>query len=83
MSVPAIPSVYDNLLSFLVEKATPEEILAYTVPEAVATRAIELMERNNEGLLTEGEAAELEDMRRADKLISLLKARSLNLMTYP
>lgn len=83
MSVPAIPSVYDNLLSFLVEKATPEEILAYTVPEAVATRAIELMERNNEGLLTEGEAAELEDMRRADKLISLLKARSLDLLTYP
>ena len=77
MSVPAIPSVYDNLLSFLVEKATPEEILAYTVPEAVATRAIDLMERNNEGLLTEGEAAELEDMRRADKLISLLKARSV------
>ena len=83
MSVPAIPSVYDNLLSFLVEKATPEEILAYTVPEAVATRAIELMERNNEGLLTEGEAAELEDMRRADKLISLLTARSLDLLTYP
>ena len=83
MSVPAIPSVYDNLLSFLVEKATPDEILAHTVPEAVATRAIELMERNNEGLLTEGEAAELEDMRRADKLISLLKARSLDLLTYP
>lgn len=70
MSVPAIPSVYDNLLSYLVKKATPEEILAYTVPEAVTARAIELMERNNEGLLTESESAELEDMRRADKLIN-------------
>lgn len=29
MSVPAIPSVYDNLLSYLVEKATPEETLAH------------------------------------------------------
>lgn len=35
------------------------------------------MERNNEGLLTEGEAAELEDMRRADPLIGVLRAYAL------
>ncbi len=81
MSLPRVNSVYDDLLAWLVEKATPAEILAYRVPPSAATRAIELMEKNNAGTLTEGESAELEEMRRADKLISLLKARSLTVLS--
>ena len=76
MALPRVNSAYDDLLGWLVEKATPEEILSYTLPQKVVERAIDLLEKNNEGTLTESEAAELEEMRRADALISLLKARS-------
>jgi hypothetical protein len=83
MSSTNITRVYDNLLAYLVEKATPEEILAYTIPEETAQRAIDLMERNSEGTLTPQELDELEEMRRVDKLIALLKARSLSALKQP
>ncbi len=78
MAIPHVTSVYDDLLSYLIDKATPEEILAYTIPSAVADRAVELMEKNNEGTLTAEEVVELDEMRQVDKLIGLLKARSLD-----
>jgi hypothetical protein len=83
MSSTNITRVYDSLLAYLVEKATPEEILAYTIPEETAQRAIDLMERNSEGTLTPQELDELEEMRRVDKLIALLKARSLSALKQP
>jgi hypothetical protein len=77
MATPALSPVYDNLLDYLVEKATPEEILAYTLSEEANERAIELLEKSNEGILTPEEAAEIEQMRYVDKLISGLRARAL------
>lgn len=70
--------VYEDLLAYLIDKATPEAILAFTVSDAAQERATELLERNNAGTLTPDEAAELEQMLHADRLVSVLKARALS-----
>lgn len=69
--------VYDNFLEFLVEKATPQEILAFKISEEEQQRAIELLERNNAGTITPEERQELEQMQKTDALITLLKAKAL------
>lgn len=69
---------YESLLDYLVEKATPHEILAFVISDEAQTRAVELLERGNLGTLTEEERNELEQMRQADKLVSVLKAKALH-----
>jgi hypothetical protein len=69
---------YEDLLAYLSDKVTPEAILAFTVSEAAQERADELLERNNEGTLTAEEAAELDQMLQADRLVSVLKARAIS-----
>jgi hypothetical protein len=77
MAVASIPSVYDAFLDYLVEKATPEEILAFKVSSEAEERISDLLERQSAGQLTPEEAVELEYMRRFDSLVSLLKAKAL------
>jgi hypothetical protein len=72
-----VAAVYDYLLEFLVEKATPQEILAFEIPELDRQHALELLERQDAGTLTADEAVELEQMQRIDRLVSALKAKAL------
>jgi hypothetical protein len=73
--------VYDDLLDFLIAKATPEEILAFQPSQAAEARAIELLERSSVGDLTMEEIQELEQMRQVDRLVSVLKARALETLS--
>jgi hypothetical protein len=75
--------LYDAFLDYLVQKATPHEILAFQLPESAQERADELLERNNKGTLTPEEEVELQQMLQADHLISVLKARALEAINRP
>jgi hypothetical protein len=75
--MPHVTAVYDYFLSFLVEKATPQEILAFEIPEAERQHAIDLLEKQDAGILTPEEALELEQMQRIDRLVSALKAKAM------
>jgi uncharacterized protein YciU (UPF0263 family) len=77
MASTALTPMYDYFLAFVVEKATPQEILAFEIPEVERRRAVELLDRQDAGTLTPEEAAELEQMRQVDRLVSALKARAL------
>ncbi len=68
---------YDSLLDFLVEKATPQEILAFKASPEEQARADELTAKNKAGRLTDEEAAELNSMLEIDLLVMGLKARAL------
>ena len=72
-----LPPEYHNLLDFLVEKATPQEILAYKASSGEQARADELTEKNKSGRLTEAESQELNSMLELDLLVMGLKARAL------
>ncbi len=70
--------IYDDLLDYLVEKATPAEILAFEPSQRAQARAETLLERSSEGTLLPDERAELEQMLQMDRLVSVLKARALS-----
>jgi trans-aconitate methyltransferase len=68
---------HDSMLDFLVEKATPQEILAFKVSQAEQERTLELLDKQNEGTLTPEEEAELEAIRQMDLLYMALRAKAL------
>jgi hypothetical protein len=69
--------VYDDFLDYLIEKATPAEILAFQPSPQALERAETLLDRSSEGELTLDERAELDQMLQMDRLVSVLKARAL------
>ncbi len=72
-----LPPSYDNLLDFLVKKATPEEILAFELSSQELKRAEDLSEKSKLGRLNEDDAYELEKMMQVELLIGALRARAL------
>lgn len=77
MTTTHVTAVYDYFLSYLVEKATPREILAFEIPEAEHQHAVQLLEKQDAGTLLPEEVMELEQMQRIDRLVSALKAKAL------
>ena len=75
MSTPLTP-IFDHFVDFLVEKARPQEILAFQIPEADKRRAMDLLDKQDIGYLTPEETVELDQMQQVDRLISILKARA-------
>lgn len=69
--------IYDSFLDYLIEKATPAEILAFRPSAEAQERAQTLLDRSSEGTLTPEERAELDQMLQMDRLVSVLKARAL------
>jgi hypothetical protein len=77
MSSASFAVTHDHFLDYLIEKATPQEILAYEIPESAQTRTRELLDKQDDGTLTPEEAEELEQIRQMDLLLMALHARAL------
>lgn len=77
MATARVTSPYTSFVEYLLEKMTPEEILAYQASEAEQERADELTEKNKEGILTPHEREELQEMMNLEALIHLLKVRAM------
>lgn len=69
-------TVFDVITDFLASEPTPEELLAYHLPDDLQARVDELVERNGEGQLTFDEQQELFDFMRADEMMALLKVKT-------
>ena len=76
MATAQLNPIYDELLDFLVEKASPQELSAFRPSEAAQARADDLTEKNKADLLTPEERAELEQMLGFDLFVTALKARA-------
>jgi hypothetical protein len=74
MSLTDAPSPFDTVLDFLANAPTPDDILAYRPPEVLQARMSELLARNGEGVLTDPERAELDELLHLNRLMSRLKA---------
>jgi len=77
MGVSQLSPVYEDLLDYLVAKATPQEIMAFKASESAQERARDLMDRNNAGTLTPDETAELQQILQVERLVAMLKARAM------
>jgi hypothetical protein len=83
MAISAVPSIYTELIEYLAEKATPEEILAFKVSAATQQRADELTVLNKSGKMSAVERDELDQLLEFDELVSLLKSRALKALKHP
>lgn len=70
-----VRTVFDVLTDFLAAEPTPQEILAYYLPDDLQARADYLLERNGEDELTPDEEDEMQNFMRADEMMALLKAK--------
>ncbi len=77
MASASFAPVHDHFLNYLVEKATPQEILAYEIPESARERTLELLDKQDEGTLNTEEAEELEQIVQMDLLLQALHAKAL------
>lgn len=68
-------TVFDEITDFLATEPTPDDIIAYRLPDDLVQRAHDLLERNGEGELSPQEREEMFDFARADEMMSLLKAK--------
>jgi hypothetical protein len=62
-----------EVISFLAQRPSGDEIIAFRPSEGAAARAQELLDRNREGTLTPNEEAELDEMCELDRFVALLK----------
>jgi hypothetical protein len=77
-SITEPPSVYAEVLDFLIKRPTPQEIAAFKVSLQAQDRLRTLLEKNQEATLTAEETAELDVYEQLEHLMLLLKARAIN-----
>jgi hypothetical protein len=70
-------SVHEDLLDYLVEKASPEMILAFELPLATQERENVLREKHRNQELNASEAQELAELMETEALLAALQARAL------
>ncbi len=72
------PSVYAEVLDFLLQRPTPTEIAAFKVSPQAQERLRTLLEKNREATLTAEETAELDVYEQLEHLMLLLKSLGCN-----
>ena len=71
-----IPTVYQEVLDFLIKRPTPEEIIAFKVSPQAQARLEVLLEKNRSATLSSMELAELDVYEQLEHMMILLKARA-------
>ena len=64
-----------EVLEFLAQNPTPEEVLAYHASERAQSRLQRLLALNTAGLLGEEEQQELDELQQIEHIIIMLKAQ--------
>lgn len=68
-------TVFDVITDFLATEPSPQEIIAYHLPDDLQERLDDLLDKNGEDLLTPEEREELFTFLKADQMFSLLKTK--------
>ena len=69
--------IYQKLVEYLANFATPEQVIAFTIDDEIQERGEELLDKNNEGELSPNEQLELEELRQFHRILSKLKAQAM------
>ena len=70
-----VRTVFDEITDFLATEPSPQEIIAYYMPDDLQARLDELLDKNSEGEITPSEREELERFLNADQMFSMLKSK--------
>lgn len=75
-----IPSIYQEVLDFLIKRPTPEEIITFKVSPQAQMRLQALLEKNRSATLSSMELAELDVYEQLEHMMILLKARASSVL---
>ncbi|MBL8131938.1 MAG: hypothetical protein JNL42_08775 [Anaerolineae bacterium] len=75
MQTAPVRTVFGVVTDFLATNPTPEEIVAFRLPDDLQARSHDLLEKNGEDALTPEEHEEMMDFVRIDQMLSLLKIK--------
>jgi hypothetical protein len=67
---------YMELVEFIASGTTPESIIRFRPSEATRERVSELIERQNDGQLSEAESSELDDFLQLEHILIMAKAKA-------
>ena len=70
-----VSTVFDEITDFLATEPSPQEIIAYHLPDDLQQRADYLAELNGEDQLTPREREELDEFLKVNRIFSLLKTK--------
>lgn len=74
LTQPALPArLYRDILSFLANQPTPEQIMNYKADPIIQERLKTLLARNQTGNLSPAETAELDEYERIEHFMIMLK----------
>ena len=76
MSTAPAKTILDEITDFIMTRPTPEEIIAFKLPDVLERRAHELMEYNRQNTLTPQDRIEMEEFMRVDHMMTMLKAKA-------
>ena len=68
-------TVFDEITDFLATEPSPQEIIAYYMPDDLQARLDELLDKTREGEIAPSEREELERFLNANQMFSLLKTK--------
>lgn len=71
-----IRTVVGEVTDFLASNPTPEDIIAYQLPQDLGQRAHDLLDKNGEDELSEAERAAIVEFMQMDQMMMLLKAKT-------
>ncbi|MCQ3930787.1 MAG: hypothetical protein DPW16_10045 [Chloroflexi bacterium] len=69
-------TLFDEIVEFLTSEPSNEQLLAFQPSEALKQRSLYLLEQNRNGSLTDVEQLELDEFRRMNHLVNMLKIRA-------
>lgn len=70
------PTIFNDMLDFLISAPSPQAIIAYKPSAAMQTRLEDLLDKNAADALTADEQAKLEQFLQLDHLMNMLKIRA-------
>ena len=70
-----VRTILDEITDFLATEPSPQEIIAYHLPDDLQQRADYLAELNGEDQLTPREREELDEFLKVNRMFSLLKTK--------
>lgn len=70
------PAIFSEILGFLVESPSPDDILSFKPSEELEDRLSYLMSKNKQDTLTDAEHDELESFLNLNHFVNMLKIRA-------
>lgn len=71
---------HDRFAEYLLKKLSPEEILAFQIPEPEQEYVRDLIERNNAGTLTAEESEQVQQILQFERMMMVMKAKAMALL---